>query len=204
MAPPARSTIETRYHQIFPILEPVEIDRVRRFGTPCAFGGDEALAKVGQAGYGLTIILIGEVQITRHDPSGRREPIVTCGAGAFIGELSQLSGRPALVDAYTQGAVTALIIPPDRLRALLVAEAEIGERIMRSLILRRVALIEVGAGGPVILGLAESGDVLRLQGFLSRNAHPHLTLNPETDPEAKSLIDRFQLDPGRATHRYLP
>jgi thioredoxin reductase (NADPH) len=66
-------------------------------------------------------------------------------------------------------AVEALIIPPDQLRALLIAEAELGERIMRALILRRVGLLETGAGGPVIVGRAQNGDVLRLEGFLRRN-----------------------------------
>jgi hypothetical protein len=140
-------------------------------------------------------ILAGEVQITQRDQSGRRDPIVTHGPGAFMGELAQLSGRPALVDACAQGPVDALIIAPERLRALLVAEAEIGERIMRALILRRVGLIEAGAGGPVIVGHAESGDVLRLQGFLSRNGHPQQTLNPDSDAEAKALIERFDVDP---------
>jgi len=68
--------------------------------------------------------------------------------------------------------------PPERLRALLVAEAELGGRIMRALILRRVGLLETGAGGPVIVGRAENGDVIRLEGFLSRNGHPHQRLNP--------------------------
>jgi hypothetical protein len=103
-------------------------------------------------------------------------------------ELAQLAGRPALVDAYAQGPVEALIISPDQLRVLLIAEAELGERIMRALILRRVGRIETGAGGPVIVGRADNGDVLRLEGFLSRNGHPHQRLNPETDPEAKALI----------------
>jgi hypothetical protein len=101
-----------------------------------------------------------------------------------MGELAQLAGRPVLVDAYAKEPVEALIIRPDRLRALLVAEAELGERIMRALILRRVGLLETGAGGPVIVGRAENGDVLRLEGFLRRNGHPHQRLNPETDPEA--------------------
>jgi thioredoxin reductase (NADPH) len=105
-------------------------------------------------------------------------PIVTHEEGAFMGELAQLSGRPSLVDAHAQGTVEALIIPPERLRALLVAEAELGERIMRTLILRRVGLIERGAGGPLIVGPAEHGDVVRLDGFLSRNGHPHKTLIP--------------------------
>jgi thioredoxin reductase (NADPH) len=114
-----------------------------------------------------------------------------------MGELAQLAGRPALVDAHAQGPVEALIIPPDRLRALLVAEAELGERIMRALILRRVGLLETGAGGPVIVGRPENSDVLRLEGFLRRNGHPRQMLNPETDPDAKALIERFHVDPGQ-------
>ena len=82
-----------------------------------------------------------------------------------MGELAQLAGRPALVDAHAQEPVEALVIAPDRLRALLIAEAELGERIMRALILRRVGLLETGAGGPVIVGRAENGDVLRLAGL---------------------------------------
>ena len=60
-----------------------------------------------------------------------------------------------------------MAIPPERLRALLIAEAELGERIMRALILRRVGLIESGGGGPVIVGHDDDGDVLRLVNFLA-------------------------------------
>jgi thioredoxin reductase (NADPH) len=39
------------------------------------------------------------------------------------------------------------VIPPEKLRALMIAETDLGDKIMRALILRRVALIETGAGG---------------------------------------------------------
>src|SRR5215204_844425 len=170
---------------------------MRRFGEVRSFAKGEALAKVGQAGLGMTIILKGTVDITQHNRSRRGELIVTHGPGEFMGELAQLAGRPALVDAYAQEPVEALLIPPDRLRALLVAEAELGERIMRALILRRVGLLELGSGGPVIIGRPEDGDVLRLEGFLRRNGHPHQRLNPATDLEAKALIEQFHVDPGQ-------
>src|SRR5262245_25999081 len=96
-----------------------------------------------------------------------------------------------------QSRVDALIIPPDRLRALLVAEAELGERIMRALILRRVGLLEVGSGGPIIVGRAGDRHVLRLAGFLRRNGHPHQELDPEVDPDARAIVERFHLDPGQ-------
>jgi thioredoxin reductase (NADPH) len=194
---PTRSIIETRRDQMFPILEPSEIERIRRFGEIRSYSKGEALAKVGQVGPGLTIVLAGNVEVTQHDQSGRRVPIVTYGFGAFMGELAQLAGRPALVDAYAQEPVEALIISADRLRALLIAEAELGERIMRAMILRRMGLLETGSGGPVIVGRTENGDVLRLERFLRRNAHPHQRLDPETDPEAQALIERFHIDPGQ-------
>jgi thioredoxin reductase (NADPH) len=193
----SKSIIDTRHDQMFPNLETSEIERVRRFGEVQSIGAGEALASVGNVGHGLSIILSGEVEVTQHDRSGRGAVIVTHGPGAFLGELAQLAGHPSLVDARARGPVQALIISPDRLRALLIAEAELGERIMRALILRRVGLLETGAGGPVIVGRAESGDVLRLENFLRRNGHPHQTLNAVTDPEAKALIERFHVDPGQ-------
>jgi thioredoxin reductase (NADPH) len=190
-----RTIIGTRSHQMFPILDPLEIERVRRFGVVRTYGAGDALIKAGDAGHGLGIILAGEVDVTRHHETGSRELIVTHHPGGFMGELAQLVGRPALVDAYARVPVEALLIPPDRLRALLIAEADLGERIMRALILRRVGLLETGAGGPVIIGRADNGDVLRLEGFLARNGHPHIRLDPETDLEAKALIERFHVDP---------
>jgi thioredoxin reductase (NADPH) len=189
------SIFETRRPQIFPTLEPAEIERVRRFGECCSYAAGEALMTAGTVARGFTIVLSGHVQMSQHHDGDRRTPIVVYGPGQFMGELAQLAGRPALVDAHAQGPVDALVIAPDRLRALLVAEAEMGERIMRALILRRVSLLETGAGGPVIVGRPENGDVLRLAVFLRRNGHPHLTLNPETDPEARALIERFHVDP---------
>jgi thioredoxin reductase (NADPH) len=203
MADPMPSILETRRYQMFPTLTPDEIERLRRFGEPRHYGDGEMLAKVGETGPGLMIILSGAVEMTQHDPTGRRRAIVTHTAGSFMGELAQLAGRPALVDGHARGPVEALIIPPERLRAVLVAEAELGERIMRALILRRVGLLETGAGGPVIVGEPDSGDVLRLDGFLRRNGHPHQVLS-ESDPEAKALIEHHDVDPGRTPVVFCP
>jgi len=192
-----QSIIDTRRDQMFPILESADIERVRRFGAVRSYRAGETLVEVGKVGPGLTILLTGRVDITQHDGSGHRRHIVTHGPESFMGELAQLAGRPALVDAHAEEEVEALIVPPDRLRALLIGEAELGERVMRALILRRVGLLETGAGGPVIVGLPQNGDVLRLEGFLRRNGHPYQRLNPGTDADAKALIERFHVDAGQ-------
>jgi thioredoxin reductase (NADPH) len=190
-----RSLIEARHGQMFPTLVPAEIERLRRFGETRLYRPGDYLATTGDIGPGMFVILAGEVVVTQRDELGDSQHIVTHIRGSFMGELAQLSGRPTLVDAQAQGAVEALVIPPHRLRDIMVREVELGERIMRALILRRVGLLETGGGGPVIIGHADNGDVLRLEGFLARNGHPRRRLDPETDPAAKALLERFHVDP---------
>jgi thioredoxin reductase (NADPH) len=197
MAKPAQSTIETRYAQMFFALDADEIERMRRFGTCRIYAPGEALANVGQVAQGLTVIIRGHVDVFQRDSSGEHRLIVTHGPGSFMGELAQLSGRPALIDAIAKEEVHALIISTDRLRALLIGEAELGERVMRAFILRRVGLIETGGGGPVIVGRVGHGDVLRLENFLRRNGHPYQTLDSDSDPEARALIEKFHVDPSQ-------
>jgi thioredoxin reductase (NADPH) len=187
-----QTIIETRRHQMFPTLLPEEIERVRRFGQPCHFATGEHLARVGEPARGLIFILSGKVDVFQTE-AGHRSMIVTHEPGAFMGELAQLGGRPALVDAIATEPVEAIVIPTAQLPTLLIAEAELGERIMRALILRRMGLLETGAGGPVIVGSAGDANVLRLENFLSRNGHPHQRLDPEADGCGKVLVEKFKV-----------
>jgi thioredoxin reductase (NADPH) len=194
MASDARPVIETRRDQMFPVLDAIDIDRLRRFGDVRSYPAGAYLAKTGERGPGMFVFLSGEVAVAQRNAFGRLEPIVTHGPGSFMAELAVLSGNPALVDGVAQSPVEAIVIPPRRLRELMVEEADLGERIMRALILRRVGLLQSGFSGPVIVGRADDADVLRLEGFLSRNGHPHQRLDVETDPCARVVLDRFHVE----------
>src|SRR5512139_604760 len=189
----AREFFANRWDQVFPKLGNDEIERLRRFGALQQFKAGEALVKAGESGHGLTLLLSGQVQVVQRDEKGHESTIVVHERGSFMGELAQLSGRPSLVDGIALTDGKAIVIAPDRLRAVLVAEAELGERIMRALILRRVGLIERGAG-PVIVGSEDDGDVLRLVNFLRRNGHPYLRLDPQNDSCGQALLVRFQVE----------
>ena len=181
----------TRPEQTFPALTSAEIERIRHFGELRTYSDGELLFETGKPGPGMFVILKGHVAITQRDGLGHVSPVIDQGPGQFLAELGQLSGRPALVDGRAEGDVEVVLIPPDRLRALLVAEAELGERIMRALILRRVSLIQGGAGGPVLIGPASVGNMASLQNFLARNGQPHHFLDPETDKDAADLVARY-------------
>ena len=138
------------------------------------------------------VILSGKVAVARHASSGQGPLIVRHVAGSFLGELAQLAGRPALVDAHAEGPVEALVIPPDLAARVMIAEAELGERIMA----RAHHSTDWFARGRFWRASdhrsLESGDVLSF-GRLRRNGHPHQKLDPENDSEARALIERFIL-----------
>src|SRR6266404_5014176 len=184
-----------RLEQTFPELTPQEIARMRRFGEVRHYKAGEMLFETGKPGPGMFVILSGQIAITQRDGLGHVTPVIDQGPGQFIADIGQLSGRVALVDGHAEGDVETLLIPPERLRALLVAEADLGERIMRALILRRVNLIQAGVGGPVLIGPTNSSGVVRLQGFLTRNGFPHHLLDPERDHDAAELIARYSPSP---------
>src|SRR5450432_3310852 len=189
------ATVFPRLEQTFPTLTPQEIARMRRFGEIRTFANGEMLFETGKPGPGMFVVLSGHVAITQRDGLGHVTPVIDQGPGQFLAEIGQLSGRVALVDGQAEGDVETLLIAPERLRALLVAEADLGERIMRALILRRVNLIQGGVGGPVLIGPSNSRGVIRLQGFLTRNGYPHHLLDPAGDYDAAELIARYSPSP---------
>jgi thioredoxin reductase (NADPH) len=189
------SAVFPRHEQTFPALTAPEIARMRRFGQVRRYSDGEKLFETGKPGPGMFVILSGHVAITQRDGLGHVTPVIDQGPGQFLAEIGQLSGRAALVDGQAEGEVETLLIPPDQLRALLVAEADLGERIMRALILRRVSLIQGGVGGPVLIGPSNSSGVIRLRGFLTRNGYPHHLLDPAADTDAAELIARYSPSP---------
>jgi thioredoxin reductase (NADPH) len=216
----SNNALASRFQQMFPVLSPAEIDRVRRFGEVRRFPAGDLLFQAGEAVPGMYVILSGRVAIVPRDALGQAMPVAAfarlIGApveemtevvpGEVMAELGQLSGRADLsvLDARAVGDVEAIVVPAEALRALLVAEAELGERILRALILRRVALIEIGFGGPVLIGALKSPDVTRLSHLLERNGIPFRVVDPDHHEDASSLLARFTPQPGELPVVVLP
>ena len=189
--------IEERRAQVFPVLTAEEIARMRRFGAPRRFADGERVAETGKVSRGMYVVLSGKIRVTGRDAHGENLDVTEHGPGSFSAEVSQLAGRPSFVDAIAVGETETLEIVSERLHALLVAEAALGEKLMRAMILRRMALLESGAGGPVLIGSAQSHEVARLRSFLSRNGVPHQLIDPATDSDARAFIERYAPEPSQ-------
>ncbi|MEO8486544.1 MAG: FAD-dependent oxidoreductase [Betaproteobacteria bacterium] len=176
---------------MFPWLNAAEIARMRQFGEVRRYAKGERLFAAGQTAPGMFVVIQGGVTVSQRDGLGHVVPIVRQRSGQFMAEVGTLTGRHALVDGDADEDTEALLIPPEQLRALIIAEADLGERIMRALILRRVGLIEAGATGAVLIGRPDSPELLRLQGFLERNGQPHSVIDAANEPEARALVEQY-------------
>src|SRR5262249_39093453 len=62
---------------------------------------------------------------------------------------------------------------------------------MRALLLRHVAMIETGFGGPIVIGPLRSPEVTKISAFLQRNGTPFRVVDPEEDADAAALVSRY-------------
>jgi thioredoxin reductase (NADPH) len=192
------STLRDREHQMFPVLNATQIATARRFasGPERRFAPEESVFAIGEQGAPAWLILEGAIDVIRRDGLSQEAPITTHRPGQFTGEVSQLAGRPSIA-AGRAGPEGCVVLPFDQahLRALMVGSADVGEIVMRALILRRVGLIEIGKSGTILIGVSGSRDLVRLQSFLTRSGFPNFVLDATADPEAQALVERIGVQP---------
>jgi thioredoxin reductase (NADPH) len=192
------SNLDTRKDQMFPVLDASQIATARRFasGPETRFAPGEQVYAIGEQVAPSWLVLSGSIDVVRRDGLNHEAPITTHGPGQFTGEVSQLAGRSSMAGGRA-GPEGCVAVPFDaaHLRALMVGSADVGEIVMRALILRRVGLIEQGGAGTILIGTPGSPDVVRLQGFLTRSGYPNLVLDASTDGEGRALVERMGLLP---------
>ena len=179
---------------MYPVLSPAQIEVARRFGgAPLRFEHDELVFAAGQSGTPAYLVLSGSIIVARSEGLRGHSVVTTHAVGELTGEIDQLSGGPSLAEgrAGVDGA-EAMPFNSSQLRALVIATVDIGEMIMRAFILRRAFLLETGAG-LVLLGSRVSVEALRLENFLRRNAEPYTLLDPDSDADARHLLDQLAI-----------
>jgi len=192
------SVLETRGHQLFPVLDAAQMDAAKRFASGPArdFAPAEIVFDVGERNVPVWLVIKGAIDVVRRDALNPDVPITTLGAGQFSGEVSQLAGAKTIAcgRASSEGC-TAVPFDAAHVRALMVGSAEIGEIMMRAFILRRVGLIETGGAGSVLIGTPNMPDLIRLEGFLRRNGYPYTVLDATNDADARAVLERFGVTP---------
>jgi len=171
-----------------PTLGAADLAELAAYGDAQDVAVGDVLFSPGDRSYDFWVILHGEVEILRPDPTG--DVLVTVhGDGRFLGELSLLTGqRPYLVARVSRpGRVLRIRIP--EFRRLLSERAELADVIFRALMARR-ELLRTGEGARAvkIIGSRFDGDALALRAFAGRAHLPHVWVDLEDDDDVDVLL----------------
>jgi thioredoxin reductase (NADPH) len=153
----------------------------------------EALFRVGERDPRFYVLVAGTVEVV--DESGDTpKQVAVHEPGEFAGDLSQLSGRPALVSGYARGDCDVLEESPESLKHLINNHPDLGDLILQAFIARRHLLRESGTfTGLRVVGARNSQDTFRVRDFLSRNGILYTWLDVEADPQVRGLLRQFGL-----------
>ena len=178
--------------EAFPTLTKEQIDRIRALSKLRRVSPGEILFEPGDLNIPFFVLLSGSMEIVQPSVHGERH-VVTHKAGGFSGEISLISGRAALMRGRAIEAGEFLEMSGQDLRALVARDVELSDILMRAFILRRVVMINRGAGNVVLLGSQHSAQTLRLREFLTRNGHPHSYVDLDSDMTAQETLDHFHV-----------
>jgi thioredoxin reductase (NADPH) len=139
------------------------------------------------------VVKSGTVEIV--DESGDRpKTLVVHGPGEFTGDVSQVTGRPAIVSAVARTDGEAYEVSPDALRELLNNHPDLGDLVMHAFIARRQLLTaSTNFIGLRVIGSRYSRDTFRVRDFLAENRILYTWLDLEADPQVQQLLRQFGL-----------
>jgi len=179
----------------FPKLTDSQIESLGR----CAdaklrkFSPGEKLFEVGQRDFKFFVVKTGEVEIL-DELSEPPQTITVHKAGDFTGDVSQLTGRPAIVSAVARTDCEVYEISREALRQILNQCVDLSDNILQAFIARRQLLRESGKFiGLRVIGSRYSRDTFRIRDFLSKNRVLFTWLDLEADPEVNDLLRTFGL-----------
>jgi signal transduction histidine kinase len=105
---------------LFPRLTEEALRHMREVGEEVELADGTVLFAEGDLDYSLFVVLEGEVRVTKR-VNGEETLLAIHEHGGFTGEISMLTGDPAIATGRAAGKVLALRLEPDKLRRL-VAE----------------------------------------------------------------------------------
>jgi thioredoxin reductase (NADPH) len=178
----------------YPRLSDDQIATLEAGGARRAVGTGETLVREGERSDYFFVILSGKVAVTTTDDAGNRHVIRVHGPGRFLGELGDLEGQAAFYTAEVVEPGEVLVVPTERVRALVAHDPVLSDLILRAYLLRRSLLIQEESGFRII-GSCYSPDTARLREFAARNRLPHRWIDLERDKHAERLLQRFGVSP---------
>lgn len=157
------------------------------------FNNGQALFRSGDLDFKFFVIVSGEVEIVDNSGDSPKK-IVVHKPGEFAGDVSLLSGSPAVVDGIAKTDCEVYEVSQAALKQLINHHPDLGDMILQAFIARRHLLQESGEfTGLRVIGPSHSQSAFRIRDFLARNRVPFTWLDLDADPQVLKLLERFGL-----------
>ncbi len=173
----------------FPTLDETQVARLSRctYAVSRSFEDGQTLFAVGQRNFGFFVVKSGAIEIV--DLSGDEPRTVTTHhVGEFTGDLSHLTGAPAVVSAIARGPCQVLEVSGEALRRVLNQCADLSDLILQAFLARRQLLRQSSTfTGLLVIGSRYSPDTFRVRDFLAKNRALFTWVDVETDPQRLCL-----------------
>ncbi len=179
----------------FPKLDEAQVVELARCttATPKLYRDGQTLFSVGERDFKFHVIKSGEVEIV--DYSGDVPKTVTVHrTGGFTGDISHLTGNPAVVSAVARGDAEVYEISGDALRRVLNQCPTVSDIILQAFIARRQLLRQSSEFiGLRVIGSRYSQDTFRVRDFLAKNHVLFTWTDVETEPEVDKVLKQFSV-----------
>ena len=140
-------TAPSQTDRLFPTLTDAQVARIAARGTRRQTAAGELLVEAGAHAVPFFVVVTGELQVS--DAAGAQ--IVRHRAGQFSGEVSMITGRPAVARTHVAKAGEVIELNRQQLLTLVQTDAELSAILMRAFILRRLELIARHVSDVVVL-----------------------------------------------------
>jgi signal transduction histidine kinase len=121
---------------LFPTFPPDVLEEVKREGVIRALDPGETLYVEGQPGYDFFVVLVGEVRITKRLGS-EDQVLAVHRPGEFTGEISLLSGGPAIATARAVGPASVLQVKAEVFRRMVAQCTPLAKFALQAMVARR-------------------------------------------------------------------
>jgi len=119
--------------QLFEELPPEDLRQIADVAEEIAFGDGETIARQGEPGVMLYIIVSGEVLVTNIDEAGRESELSRRQAGEYVGEMAIISDEVRMATLTAVGPVRTLSISQKQFKEILRLRPEVALAVMAGL-----------------------------------------------------------------------
>jgi thioredoxin reductase (NADPH) len=175
------------HHLAFPKLSDSEFTRLAGLASICVFGDGELVFQAGERGVPLYAVESGAIAVI--DESGD-EPVtvVVHGSREFTGDVSLLTGRPAIVSAYARGETRAYRVDQSDLRRVIQEIPDLSDKLLEAFQTRRTMLEQSGLVGVRVLGHLGDSDMTQIREFFDKNKVPHTWIDTDTAEGRAAMV----------------